>query len=202
MTAPQNVTAQATSSTAALISWNAVTGATGYRVYELVNGQAVQVGSTTGTTSLTLSNLTPGTTDYFYVTASNGSSSASSGWVSVVMPSAATLSAPSAVATATSSTTGTLSWSALAGATGYEIVYWNGFQAVLLGTVGASTTSVSISGLTAGATTYFAVIAYNNTTSAASAWAALTTPLSSSSRLADVLFAQAATAKHQFDWLL
>jgi subtilase family serine protease len=202
VTAPKNVTAQATSSTAAQISWSAVTGATGYRIYELVSGAAVQVGATTSATSLTVSNLTPGTTDYFYVTAYNSTSAASSGWVSVVMPSAATLSAPSAVATSTSSTTGTLSWSASAAATGYEIVYWNGFQAVLLGTVGAGTTSVSISGLTAGATTYFAVIAYNSTTSAASNWAALTTPSASAARLADIFFAQAATAKHQTDWLL
>ena len=202
VSAPQNVTAQATSTTTAQISWSASAGATGYRVYEYINGQVIQVGATTGNaTSLTVGNLTPGTTDYFYVMAYNATSAASSGWVSVTMPSPATLSAPSVVASATSSTTGTLSWSASAGASGYEIIYWNGFQAVLLGTVSAGTTSVRISGLTQGATTYFAVIAYNGTTSAASSWASLTTPSSSAARLADVFFAQAATSKHQSDWL-
>ena len=117
-------------------------------------------------------------TEYFYVTAYNATSSASSGWVSVVMPAAPPVAPPTNLtATATSTTTGTLSWSASAGATGYAIYYWNGFQAVLLGTVGSGTTSVTIQGLAAGSTTYFAVVAYNNTSSAASNWVALTTPV-------------------------
>jgi subtilase family serine protease len=201
--APTNVAATATSSTTAQVSWNAVTGATGYRVYEYVGGQAVQVASVAaGTTTATISGLTAGSTDYFYVSAYNSTSTASSGWVSVVMPAAASLTAPSVTATATSATAGKLSWTAVAGATGYEVVYWNGFQAVLLGNFSAATTSVSISGMTAGSTNYFAVIAYNSTQSAASNWITLSTPTSNVAKLADIYFAQAATATNRANWLL
>ena len=68
------------------------------------------------------------------MTAYNSTSSASSGWVSVVMPAAAgsgadrRTSPPEPLRDATSSTTGTLSWTASAKATGYAIYYWNGFQ--------------------------------------------------------------------------
>lgn len=203
VSAPQNFTVTATSSTTAQLAWSTVTGASGYRVYEWINGQAVQVASLgAGTTSTTISGLKAGSLDYFYVNAYNATSSASTAWASIIMPSAATLSAPNVVATATSSTTGTLSWSASAGATGYQIYYWNGLQAVLLGTVGASTTAVSLSGLSAGTTSYFAVVAYNSTTSAASKWTALSTPSLNSARLADITFAQSITEAHRFSWLL
>ena len=203
VSAPTSLTATATSSTTAQLSWAAASNATGYRVYEYVNGQAVQVAAVAaGTTTATISGLTPGPTDYFYVTAFNATSTASTGWISVVVSNAATLTAPNVTAVATSSTTGTLSWTASAGATGYEIVYWNGRQSVLLGTAGASTTSVTVSGMNPGSTYYFAVIAYNSTTNAASAWASLTEPTATAARLADVFFSQEATAARRTNWLL
>ena len=82
---------------------------------------------------------------------------------------------------------------ASAGATGYAIYYWNGFQAVLLGTVSSSATSVTIQGLAAGSTTYFAVVAYNNTSSAASNWVSLTTPVSTAVTAAEAVFGQSRT---------
>src|SRR5439155_509488 len=79
----------ATSSTAAQVTWSASTGATSYAVYWWNGSQAVKVGQTTATiTSLTVTGLKAGTTNRFYVTASNATSSASTGWVSVVMPAA------------------------------------------------------------------------------------------------------------------
>ena len=118
------------------------------------------------------------------------------------MPAAATLAAPQNLHTAaTSTTTGTLSWSASAGATGYTVYYWNGFQAIALGNVSGSTTSVSISGLTPGTTTYFALMAYNSTSTAASSWVALTTPLSSALAAFDATFAHSATGWTHWDWL-
>ena len=105
-------------------------------------------------------------------------------------------------ASATSTTSAALSWTAAAGATSYQIYYSNGFQNVLIGTVSSRTTSVTISGLSPGTTSYFAVVATNGTSQAASNWAAVTTPSFSAARLADLLFAQSATQSQAKNWLL
>ncbi len=194
VTAP-SVTATASSPTAAQVSWSAVSGATGYLIYQWNGSQAVQVGNVgAGVFSASIPGQTSGT-KYFYVTAYNGTSSASSGWVSVVIPTAPVSGvAPVLTAKATSSTTGTLSWTATTGATSYSVYYWNGSQSVLLGWVNGSTTAVSISGLTAGSTTQFRIVANTSGASAASAWVGLTTPLSSAAVTS--LFAQHATHTH------
>ncbi len=195
VTAPAGVRVTASSPTVAVVSWNLTSGATGYTVYEWNGASAVQVASAGATTtSVSISGQTPSATEYFYVKAFNSSSSASSNWVSIVMPAASTVSAPTnVVAKATSTTTGTLSWTASPGATSYSIYYWNGSRAVLLGTVSGSTTSVSITGLSAGTTYNFYVAASNGSSSAASGWVSLTTPLTAAVTAQDLLFAQAAT---------
>ncbi|HEV2968765.1 MAG TPA: fibronectin type III domain-containing protein [Pirellulales bacterium] len=202
VTTPTGVHATATSSTVAQVSWNSVAGATGYVVYEWNGFTGVQVASVgSGTTSVGVSGQSPGATEYFYVTASNSTSSASSGWVSVVMPAAQAVSAPTnVVASATSTTTGTVSWTASAGATGYAIYYWNGSRAVLLGTVSGSATSVSITGMNPGTTYYFYVAAFNSTSSAASGWASLTTPAAGSAAALDAFFAESATQQSRSWW--
>ena len=267
--APASVSATANSSTSVTVSWSASTGATGYDLYELENGQSVLIGSyAAGTTSASVSGLSAsnhllvpgcrlqrrrlerhrldaghdagggrrarraaefpsdrhqqhdgrtfvasgqrghrlpsvrverqfrradrhagsrqhlaqrerigaGSTEYFYVTAYNATSSASTAWVSVVMPAARPprsprpwspqrpLPAPPAN-----------SRGRLRRATGYEIYYLNGGQAVPLGSVGSSTTSVTISGMSPGTTYEFLVQAYNSTSQANSQWTALTT---------------------------
>ncbi len=191
--APTGVKVTALSSSVAQITWNASAGATGYRVYEWNGSQAVQVASVAaGTTSASISGQSPGATEYFYVTAYNATSSASTSWLSVTMPAAAAVAAPTNVtATATSTTTGTLSWTASSGATGYSIYYWNGSQAVLLGSVSGSTTSVNITGMSAGSTYYFYVVATNGTSRAASGWVSLTTPPANSATAHDAIFGQA-----------
>jgi hypothetical protein len=199
---PTGVNAIASSGTIAHISWNATAGATGYYVYEWNGAQAVQVASVgANSISADISGQSPGSTEYFYVTAYNATSSASSGWVSVVMPaSPAVAPPPNLSASATSTSAGTLSWGASSGATGYAIYYWNGFWAVLLGTVNSGTRSVTIQGLAAGSTTYFAVVAFNNTSSAASNWVALTTPATSAFNAADAVFAQSSNQNQRRWW--
>ncbi len=193
VSAPANVHATATSSTVATVSWNGVAGATGYLVYEWNGFQGVQVASAAaGTTSVSVAGQTAGATEYFYVTAYNTNSSASSNWVSVVMPSGTVtaVTAPTNIrATATSTTTGTLSWGASAGATSYSIYYSTGGGAFLLGNVSGSTTSVSITGMTPGATYYFYVVARNATSAAASNWVALTLPFTSAFTARQSVFA-------------
>jgi hypothetical protein len=199
---PTGVNATATSSTVVHVSWNSTTGATGYVIYEWNGVQAVQVGSVgANATSANIGGQSPGATEYFYVTAYNATSSASSGWVSLVMPATAAVAPPTNLTdSATSTSTGTLSWGASAGATGYAIYYWNGFQSVLLGTVGGSTTAVTIQGLAAGSITYFAVVAFNNTSSAASNWVALTTPFPNAAAAADAVFAQSVSQNQRSWW--
>jgi chitin-binding protein len=108
------------------------------------------------------------------------------------MPKATALLAPTNVtAAATSSTTGTLSWTDSTGATSYAIYYWNGRQSVYLGSVSGTTTSVTISGMAANTSYQFTVVAVNSTSSAASAWVTLTTPASSPSKSAiDYVFSE------------
>ena len=187
--APTNLQVTAASSTVAQLSWTGSAGATGYLVFELVGKQYVQIGPTlgpgTGTISVSVSGQTAGATESFYVTAVNATSSASTGVVSIVMPKATALAAPTNVkAAATSTTTGTLSWTDSAGATSYAIYYLNGRQSVLLGTVSGTSTAVTISGMAAGTTYQFAVVAENSTSSAASAWVSLTTPAAAATRAA------------------
>ena len=200
VSAPTGVKATATSSTVAHVAWAATSGATGYLVYEWNGAQAVQMASVgAAATSVDIGGQAPGTTEYFYVTAYNANSSASSNWVSIVMPTATIAPPGNLTATATSSTTGKLTWSPSAGATGYAIYYWNGTQAVLLGTVSGSATSATIQGLTAGSTTYFQVVAYNGSTSAATNWVALSIPVRSAA-VVDALLAQSSNDDRHTAW--
>ncbi|HZZ73975.1 MAG TPA: fibronectin type III domain-containing protein [Pirellulales bacterium] len=200
--APKNVTATVLSPTSVQLNWSAVTGATGYYVYQLSGSSYIKVATVAapGTTA-TINNLASGTTVSFYVVAYNATSTASSSMISAVLPTAAALSPPANLtAAATSTTTGSLSWNASAGATRYAIYYWNGRASVLLGYVSSSTTSVTITGLKAGSTTYFAVAAQNATTTATSDWVALTTPLKKVTAAAQLLAAQLANQKYYFGW--
>lgn len=175
--APKNFTVTAVTSSEAKLSWSASSGATGYAIFYSNGGTPVELGTVSSrTTSVLVTGLTPGSTDEFYVEAYNSKGSASTGWVSVVMPGNVALTAPKVTATPLSSTTGQLSWTSSPGAIGYAIYYSNGSQSVLLGTVGANTTSVTIQGLSANSSYLFSVVAYNATTTASSSWVSLVTP--------------------------
>jgi hypothetical protein len=86
------------------------------------------------------------------------------------------LAAPTLSGYATSPTTATLNWNTVSGAQGYRIYWWNGSQPVLLATVNSSTTSVQITGLNPGSTSYFRVEVFNSTQAADSAWVGVSTP--------------------------
>ena len=129
----------ATTNTSLTLSWSAATGATGYDVRLGATGAETAVSSGT---SHTFSGLTPNTAYTLYVRASN--SSGSSAWTSTTATTV--LVAPSGLSASANSTTITLTWSAVTGATSYD---------VRLGTTGTETavssgTSYSFGGLTAG----------------------------------------------------
>jgi len=86
LTAPP-LTGYATSSTTAHLSWNAVTGASGYRLYMWNGYTAVLLGTfNSATTSVNVTNLTPGTISQFLVEAYNTTSVADSNWLNLITP--------------------------------------------------------------------------------------------------------------------
>ncbi|HQU47072.1 MAG TPA: hypothetical protein PK867_29985, partial [Pirellulales bacterium] len=126
LTAP-NVTATAVSSTVAQLSWNAVSGAQGYNIYQVVNGQNMLVNSVSSSaTSVDVGGQTPGATESFVVEAYNSTSVADSSVVSVTMPTPApVLSAPTLTVSAVSSTAAELNWNLVNGAQGYQVYLVN-----------------------------------------------------------------------------
>lgn len=173
------LTASAVSSTVAQLSWTAVSGAQGYHVYQIESGQKVLLGTvSSSTTAVQVTGLTPGATESFELEAYNSTSVADSSVVSLTMPAPAvqSVTAPQVTAYAASSTSVVLSWGAEPQATGYRIYWSNGYNVELLGTVGASTTSVTVTGLQPGSGSYFLVEAFNSVSSADSQWVYVPTP--------------------------
>jgi hypothetical protein len=83
LSAPQPVFSNITTTTAVL-SWAPVPTADGYRVFEMVNGQEVLVGTFGSlTTSVLIAGLAPGSTTFFMVEAFRGNVISDSNWVSV-----------------------------------------------------------------------------------------------------------------------
>lgn len=176
------LTGTATSTTTAQLSWTAVSGTQGYRVYEVVSGQPTLLGTVNAsTTSVQVTGLTPGTRVSFEVAAFNSTSAADSNVVSLTTPApqVARVSAPHVTAQAASATSVVLSWGAESQATGYNIYWSNGYNVVLLGTVDGKTTNVTITGLQAGSGSYFLVEAFNSVSRADSPWAYVVTPFDS-----------------------
>ena len=132
--APTGVTAERNpaDSTNVRVTWNAVSGATGYRVYwsETYSGSGTLKGSPT-TTSFTVTGNRTDATHYFRVTAvnSDGEGTASS-WISVgpvsSTPTSTRPPAPTGVTAARTpadSTDVRVTWNAVSGATSYRVYY-------------------------------------------------------------------------------
>ena len=146
------------------LSWTAVTGATGYRVYRgtATNAQApASVASPTGTT-FNNTGLTNGTTYFYKVTAVNGGGeSPRSNEVS------GTPTAPPTVPTGLTATAGnatiTLNWAAVTGATSYRVYRGTAANAQAATPVATDLTAPSFvnSGLTNGTAYFFKVTAVN-----------------------------------------
>src|SRR6185503_3263922 len=112
----------------AQLTWNSVSGAQGYRVYEMIGSQRFLLGTVSSTaTSVQVTGLSAGTTYSFQIEAFNATQVAASGWASLTTPAAAqTLTSPQVTAISQASGAVTLSWNFQATAQGYRIYIWNG----------------------------------------------------------------------------
>src|SRR5207245_1754329 len=154
--APGNLTATAGNAQVTL-SWTAVSGATGYNVKRSTSsgGPYTTVGPNVTPASFTDSGLTNSTTYYYVVTALNaGGESANSAQVSAT-PVAAP-GAPSNLTATAGNAQVTLSWTAVSGATGYNVKRSTSSGGPYT-TVGPNVTPTSFtdSGLTNGTTYYY-----------------------------------------------
>lgn len=140
--APTGLKVTSTTETTADLSWSAVAGASGYRIYR--SGVSQVVGVANGTTGQ-VGGLTPNTSYSFQVAAFTGSgqvgpkSSAASGKTKAV-----SLKAPTGVrVSSVAATAATVSWSKVSGATSYRI-YVNGNNR---GTADGGLSSYRVTGL-------------------------------------------------------
>ena len=158
--APSGLSATAISDSLTL-SWTAVTGATGYEVKLGASGAATTVSSGT---SHTFSSLTANTSYTLYARARN--SGGTSDWSSLTAITAPV--APSGLSATATSASLTLSWTAVSGATSYEVKRGASGAATTV----SSGTSHSFSGLSAGANYTLYVRARNS--GGTSDWSSLT----------------------------
>ncbi|MFM7107704.1 MAG: fibronectin type III domain-containing protein [Planctomycetaceae bacterium] len=169
--APTGVTVKVLSKTSVQVSWTASAGATGYKVL-VSSGSTTSTVASVGasTTSVRVMNLSRGATYAFAVTAYNASSSATSGYVSVTMPASVPVTAPQNVAfKSTSSSGGTLSWTAADNATGYMVYAIDvSSRQRAAAWLDAATTSITVGGLRPGRSYQFQVVAMNDDSSAGS----------------------------------
>jgi fibronectin type 3 domain-containing protein len=164
--APTGVAATAASTTQINLTWNAVTSATSYTVKRATTtgGPYTTVGSPT-TASFGDTGLTAGTTYFYVVQAVNASGSSA---LSTEVSAATIPAAPTGVtATAVAGAQINLTWTAVTGATSYTLE-----RALVSGgpytVVGSPTTaSFSDTGLTAGTTYFYVVLAVNASGSSA-----------------------------------
>jgi uncharacterized protein YjdB len=148
------------------ISWAAVSGATSYNLYWSTTSG---VTTTTGTqipnvtSPYTQTSLANGTTYYYVVTAVNGAGeSTASAQVSAV-PQISASGAPTGVSAVAGNGQVTISWTAVSGATGYNL-YWSTTSALTTATgnrITGVTNPYTHTGLTNGTTYYYVVTAVN-----------------------------------------
>ena len=121
---PTNLRVTATSPTSISLAWNAVTGATNYKVYRSTSANGTYTLAVTTTSSTcTNSSLAPNTTYYYKVAASNSyGDSAQSNYVLAATTSNTAPSTPTNLrVTSTSSTSISLAWNTVTGAANYKV---------------------------------------------------------------------------------
>jgi len=168
-TVPAAPTALTASSGSALVTlnWTASAGATGYNVKRATTSGGPYTTVATGVTGTTYTNtaLTNGTTYYYVVSAVNGAGeSANSAQASATPQAAVTVpAAPTGLTATAGNAQASLTWTASAGATGYNVkratTSGGPYTTVATGVTGTTYTNTA---LTNGTTYYYVVSAVNS----------------------------------------
>ena len=167
--APMGLNAIAISSSEINLTWNAVNGAVGYRVYYGMASLSVSLplGNTTFP-SYSVTGASPGTTYYFQVTALalNGAESGRSNTAPATTNSGiggggAPATPTGLTATASSSTQINLTWNAVLGATSYTVYYGTTASSVSTNLGTTTNASYTFTNANPGTTYYFQVTATN-----------------------------------------
>jgi hypothetical protein len=147
------------------LSWTAASGATGYNIFEWVNGTTTQIATTNAsTTTYTATGLHTNTAYWFYVEAYNPSNVATTNWEVVTTTASSSPLLPPTNVTAQSLGNGkvALNWTGAHGAAGYWIYRFTGAHWIVVGHLGANARSVTETGLTVGTSQDFLVMAYTS----------------------------------------
>ncbi|GBU22228.1 N-acetylmuramoyl-L-alanine amidase [Fibrobacteres bacterium R8-0-B4] len=182
---PASVSASLMSSSGITVSWSSVSGAAEYNVYRSTSysGSYYKIYTTSYTSYTDNNGLSSGMTYYYKVSASNGMGEESA---QSFPPASATttLNPPTSVsASATSSSSITVSWSQVIGAAGYNVYRSTSASGPYYQVGTSSSTSYTDNNLSPSTTYYYKVSAYNNnnvessqSSQSASATTALNTP--------------------------
>lgn len=156
---PTTITATAASYNSVKVTWSSVAGRTRYEVWRAVEDGSFAFLKATTSTSYTDKNLATGTT-YHYKVIAYRSSGKTYGGYSEVKTAQPLLGTPAAKAKRASSTSIKISWSAVAGRTGYEIWFSDSADGTYTWLATTTGTSYTDKGLTTGVPRYYKVIAY------------------------------------------
>ncbi len=150
---PSGLTSSGITTSAATISWSAVSGANSYDVDYKLNSTTTWTNAATATTatSVNLSGLTSGSLYDWRVRANCTSASSAYTQAQVTTQSIATCNAPAGLTSSGVTTSAaTVSWTAVSGASSYAVDYKTNASATWISAATATTaTSVNLSGLTA-----------------------------------------------------
>ncbi|MCL2596944.1 MAG: M6 family metalloprotease domain-containing protein [Paludibacter sp.] len=146
------------------LTWNAVAGVTGYKVYCDVNPAPTTLVSTQTGLSYFMSGLTANTTYYWKVIPYNDAGDASGcevrSFTTMAIPQCATITFPENGVTGIALTGINLTWNTVAGATGYKIFFdMNSSPTTLVST--QPTTTYNTGPLIANTTYYWKIVSYN-----------------------------------------
>jgi fibronectin type 3 domain-containing protein len=162
--APTGVTAMAQSSSSVSVSWGSVSGASGYRVYRWTSSSgAYALVAETAATAYTDMWLSASTTYYYSVSAYNSAGESAQSYDASATTSADAPAAPTGVtATAQSSSSVSVSWGSVSGASGYRVYRWTSSSGAYALVAETSATAYTDMGLSASTSYYYSVSAYNS----------------------------------------